>query len=143
MKCKFGFFCGLIRGLRNLEASVGSFCARQKEPKKHTECAVPAGTNFLRSGKFQKDLILLVESCCLGRLNRGSQNLELPERGTVLFFSLVRKERGVPQRFANLWTPGTIQISARFVILAENDRHSSSNRPRRALRGFRVSPVRI
>ena len=30
----------------------------------------------------------------------------------VLFFSLVRKERGVPQRFANLWTPGTIQSSA-------------------------------
>ena len=32
-------------------------------------------------------------------------------KGTVLFFSLVRKERGVPQRFANLWTPGTIQSS--------------------------------
>ena len=31
---------------------------------------------------------------------------------TILFFSLVRKERGVPQRFANLWTPGTIQSSA-------------------------------
>ena len=59
-----------------------------------------------------KDLILLVESCCLGRLIQGSQNLELPERETVLFFSLVRKERGVPQRFANLWTPGTIQSSA-------------------------------
>ena len=42
-----------------------------------------------------------------------------PERETVLFFSLVRKERGVPQRFANLWTPGTIQISARFIIFAE------------------------
>ena len=34
-----------------------------------------------------------------------------PVKGTVLFFSLVRKERGVPQRFANLWTPGTIQSS--------------------------------
>ena len=35
-----------------------------------------------------------------------------PVKGTVLFFSLVRKEWGVPQRFANLWTPGTIQSSA-------------------------------
>ena len=33
-------------------------------------------------------------------------------KGTVLFFSLVRKEPKVPQRFANLWTPGTIQSSA-------------------------------
>ena len=31
---------------------------------------------------------------------------------TDLFFSLVRKEPKVPQRFANLWTPGTIQSSA-------------------------------
>ena len=55
-----------------------------------------------------------MESCCLGRLIQGSQNLELPERETVLFFSLVRKERGVPQRFANLWTPGE-----RFKALPE------------------------
>ena len=61
--------------------------------------------------KFQKDLILLVRSCCLGGLNRGLQNLETPCEGTVLFFSLVRKEPKVPQRFANLWTPGTIQSS--------------------------------
>ena len=33
-------------------------------------------------------------------------------KGTILFFSLVRKEPKVPQRFANLWTPGTIQSSA-------------------------------
>ena len=118
-----------------------------------------------------KVLILFVRSRYCGELNRGLQNLEaffekgfnfvrakpplrraesrfakprnFPERETVLFFSLVRKEPKVPQRFANLWTPGTIQIFARFVILAENGRHSSSNRPRRALRGFRVSPVRI
>ena len=40
------------------------------------------------------------------------KNPESPCKGTGLFFSLVRKERGVPQRFANLWTPGTIQSSA-------------------------------
>ena len=55
----------------------------------------------------------------LGALIRGLQNLESPGKGTILFFSLVRKERGVPQRFANLWTPGTIQISARYMILAK------------------------
>ena len=56
-------------------------------------------------------LILLVRSRHCGELNRGSQNLELPERETDLFFSLVRKEPKVPQRFANLWTPGRIQSS--------------------------------
>ena len=80
---------GLIRGLENLEALFG------------------------------KVLILLVRSRHCGELNRGSQNLELPERETDLFFSLVRKERGVPQRFANLWTPEMIQISARYMAFAE------------------------
>ena len=114
--------------------------------KKHTKCAVPAGANFLQSGKFQKDLVLLVGSCCLSglirglenlealfgkvlilfvrsrhcsELIRGLENLESPERETFLFFSLVRKEPKVPQRFANLWTPGTIQISARYMAFAE------------------------
>ena len=57
--------------------------------------------------EFQKVLILLVRGRCLGALIRGLENLGLPAKGTVLFFSLVRKERGVPQRFANLWTPGS------------------------------------
>ena len=64
------------------------------------------------AAKRQKDLILFVRSRHCGELNRGLENLELPDRETDLFFSLVRKERGVPQRFANLWTPGTIQSSA-------------------------------
>ena len=88
---------------------------------------------------FEKVLILLVGSCCLGELIRGLQNLGTPfgrgfnfvsakslfrwadsrfaeprtsRKGTILFFSLVRKEPKVHQRFANLWTPGTIQSSA-------------------------------
>ena len=44
--------------------------------KKHTKCAVPAGANFLQSGKFQKDLVLLVGSCSLCGLLRGLENLE-------------------------------------------------------------------
>ena len=59
------------------------------------------------AARRKKDLILLVGSCCFGALIRGLQNLETPRRGTVLFFSLVRKEPKVPQRFANLWTPGS------------------------------------
>ena len=50
----------------------------------------------------------------MGELLRGLENLEAPVRETDLFFSLVRKERGVPQRFANLWTPGE-----RFKALPE------------------------
>ena len=73
---------GLIRGLQNLESPL------------------------------EKVLILLVRSRHCGELNRGSQNLEAPYEGTILFFSLVRKEPKVHQRFANLWTPGTIQSSA-------------------------------
>ena len=125
---------------------------------------------YRQTVRFQRDFIWVVGVCYLCVLVRGLQNLEAPfgkgfnfvsaklplrraesrfaeprtsRKGTVLFFSLVRKEPKVPQRFANLWTPGTIQISARFVILAENDRHSSSNRPRRELQAYRVSPVRI
>ena len=81
----------------------------------------------------------IVRICCLCVLIRGLQNLEAPlkgfnccgaklrlryadsrfaeprsflRKGTGLFFSRVRKEPKVHQRFANLWTPGTIQSSA-------------------------------
>ena len=58
---------------------------------------------------------------------------------TILFFSLVRKERGVPQRFANLWTPGTIQISARYIIFAEvtGVHHVTGRAGNRKVSGYR------
>ena len=64
-------------------------------------------------------------------------------KGTILFFSLVRKEPKVPQRFANLWTPGDDSNlrSIRSFIL--NDRRSSCNRRYRKAQPSRVSPVRI
>ena len=93
----------------------------------------PSGGKNRRQGR-RKDLIGLVQSFGLGALIRGLQNLEspfgkgfnfvrakpplrradsrfgkpqnFPERETVLFFSLVRKEPKVPQRVATLWTPG-------------------------------------
>ena len=82
--------------------------------KKHTECAVPAGTNFLRSGKFQKDLILLVESCCLGELIQGLQNLGTPcERDVFTFF--LRRAKRTKKHARGLRTSGlrgAIQSSA-------------------------------
>ena len=86
-------FCALIRGLQNLDSPFGK------------------GFNFVR-GK-------LLSLCAESRFAESRTS----RKGTVLFFSLVRKERGVPQRFANLWTPGTIQISARYEILAKMTGH--------------------
>ena len=48
------------------------------------------------------------------------RNLGASRKGkTVLFFSRVRKEPKVHQRFANLWTPGTIQIAGRYGVFAK------------------------
>ena len=80
-------------------------------------CALKQG--LINLGKFQKDLILFVRSCCFSGLIQGLENLEAPGKETGLFFSRVRKERGVHQRFANLWTPGTIQIAGRQGVFAK------------------------
>ena len=69
-----------------------------------------------RSGK---DLIWFVRSYCLCALIRDLQNLESSRKGTVLFFSLVRKEPKVHQRSADLWTPGTVQIAVRYVVFTD------------------------
>ena len=79
---------------------------------KLSERKVPKGFNFV-SAK-------VLFGCADSRFVEPRNSLQ---GRTDLFFSLVRKERGVPQRFANLWTPGTIQISARFEILAEMTGH--------------------
>ena len=74
--------CGeLIRGLQNLETPCKGddftfFLLLQKEPK----------SMLPRQG----------QTSCLSGSSR---------KGTVLFFSLLRKERGVAQRVATLWTP--------------------------------------
>ena len=88
----------------------------------------------------RKDLIGLARSRHCGELNRGLQNLgasfgkgfncygakmslrwadsrfakprNFLRKGRFSYFSLVRKEPKVHQRFTNLWTPGTIQSSA-------------------------------
>ena len=61
---------------------------------------------------LKKVLIVAVRSCGCGVLNRGLRNLGSSRKGNGFScFSLVRKEPKVHQRFANLWTPGTIQSS--------------------------------
>ena len=71
--------------------------------------------------------------------SRFAKPRKFPERETDLFFSLVRKEPKVPQRFANLWTPGTIQISARFKIFAKmtGHHHVTGRTGNRNLSGYR------
>ena len=127
--------------------------------------------SLLNLETFQKDLIGFVRSCCFGCADsrfaeprssfwegfnfvcakpplrcadsRFGKPRSFPVKETVLFFSLVRKERGVHQRFANLWTPGDDSNlrSIRSFIL--NDRPSSCNRRYRKTQPSRVSPVRI
>ena len=94
----------------------------------------------------RKDLSLFVRSCCFCALLRGLENLEAPWKGfnccsaklrlrcavsrlakprsflrreRFSYFSRVRKVPKVHQRFANLWTPGTIQIAGRYGVFVK------------------------
>ena len=58
--------------------------------------------------------------CCFSALIRGLQNLGSSRKGDGFFlFALCKKNQKAHQRFANLWTPGTIQIAGRYEIFAE------------------------
>ena len=68
---------------------------------------------LINLGKFQKDLSWFVRSCCLCELFRGLQNLGSSRKGDgFILFALCKKNQKAHQRFAKLWTPGTIQSSA-------------------------------
>ena len=59
-----------------------------------------------------KVLIVAVGSCGCGALIRGLKNLESSQKGDGFFlFAVCKKNQKAHQRFANLWTPGTIQSS--------------------------------
>ena len=82
LDCARWLFCGLIRGLQNLEASLKDFnCCSAKLRLRWADSRFAKPRNFLRKERFW-------------------------------YFSRVRKVPKVHQRFANLWTPGTIQSSA-------------------------------
>ena len=127
--------CGeLNRGLQNLDSLFGKVLILLQRSRHCGE--LKRGLENLE--KFRKDLILLVGSCCLGVLIRGLENLGASCKGTGLFFSLVRKEPKVPQRFANLWTPGTIQSSAEKDFSKVFRRHEPKPffRTKRRRKGF-------
>ena len=59
-------------------------------------------------------------SCRLGVLNRGLQNLEAPCEGVRFYsFRLYEKNQKYPRGLRTSGLQGTIQISARYEILAE------------------------
>ena len=115
-----------------------------RKAKKHTECAVPAGTppkgekkgfNFVCANllfwcadsrfaeprrSLKKVLIVAVRKCHCGGLNRGLRNLGSSRKGDgFILFALCKKNQKAHQRFANLWTPGTIQIAGRYMIVVK------------------------
>ena len=60
----------------------------------------------------KKDLIWFVRSRYLCALIRGLENLGSSRKGDgFILFALCKKKQKAHQRFANLWTPGTIQSS--------------------------------
>ena len=111
-----------------------------RKENEHTACAVPAGTNFLRSGKFQKDLILFVVRCYLGVLNRGLQNLDVLAKRTDCHFLRCAKSNQKAHGTPSCDLDSNLRSIHNF---GENDRRSSCNRPRRELKASRVSTVRI
>ena len=61
-----------------------------------------------------------MRSCHCDALIRGLQNLGNSRKGDgFILFALCKKNQKAHQRFANLWTPGTIQIAGRYELFAE------------------------
>ena len=69
---------------------------------------------------LKKVLIVAVRRCHCGALIRGLQDLEASQKGNgFILFALCKKNQKAHQRFANLWTPGTIQIAGRYMIVVK------------------------
>ena len=69
---------------------------------------------------LKKVLIVAVRSCGCGVLFRGWQNLGASQKGNgFILFALCKKNQKAHQRFANLWTPGTIQIAGRYGVFSK------------------------
>ena len=83
LDCAKWLFCALIRGLQNLEASLKGFnCCGAKLRLRWAESRFEKPRSFLQRGRF------------------------------YVLFASCKKNQKARQRFANLWTPGTIQSSA-------------------------------
>ena len=88
----------------------------------------PKGTSLAacrqRSREAAKDLILPQRSRHCGELIRGLQNLEAFPKGKRFYsFRLYEKNQKYPKGLRPSGLPGTIQISARYVIFAKTTGH--------------------
>ena len=79
----------------------------------------------LHRGLQNLDAPLKGFNCCGGKLRLACADSRFAEprcflqKGRFSYFSRVRKVPKVHQRFANLWTPGTIQIAGRYMIVVK------------------------
>ena len=143
--------CVLIRGLQNLDKLSARTC--KKLPVASFCASETAETGRIANGREQGDHVSRRQGGKGFNFVSGKLLFEWAEsrfgkprtsrKGTILFFSLVRKEPKVPQRFANLWTPGDDSNLRSIPDFRENDRRSSCNRLHRKAQPFRVSTVRI
>ena len=147
------------------DTAAGGKKSREAAAKKHTECAVPAGTppkggkkgfNFVcanllfwcADSRFAKPrifltkvLIVAVRSCCFSGLIQGLENLETSCEGIrVVTFCVVQK---VTKKHTGR-SPATHDSNRRSIrFFCENDRQSSSNRFCEKLQLRRASPAMI
>ena len=143
---------------------------RRRPPKQGELRTDVSKATMFQGDKAAKDLILLVGSCCLGGLNRGLENLDSPfgkvlilfvrsrhcgelNRGSqnletfpkgygFILFACTKRTKSTPEVCEPLDSGDDSNLRS-IHGFRESDRPSSCNRPRRALQGFRVSPVRI
>ena len=82
--------CALFRGLQNLETPLKGFnCCGAKLRLRCADLRFAEPRSFLQKGRF------------------------------YVLFASCKKNQKTRQRFANLWTPGTIQIAGRYVFEAK------------------------
>ena len=103
---------------------------------------VCADSRFAKPRSFlKKVLIVAVRSFGCGVLIRGLRNLDAPCKGIrVVTFCVVQK---VTKKHTGRSPATSIQIAGRTVIVAKNNRRSSSNRFCEKLQLRRVSPAMI
>ena len=79
----------------------------------------------LHRGLQNLDAPLKGFNCCGAKLrlrcadSRFAEPRSFLQKGRFSYFSRVRKVPKVHQRFANLWTPGTIQIAGRYGVFSK------------------------
>ncbi len=127
----------LIRGLQNLESPFEKVLILFVRSRHCGE--LNRGLQNLDS-PFGKVLILFVGSRHCGELLRGLQNLGTFRKGNgLVLFAACKKYRKNTPRVANLWTPGTIQISARYMAFAKvtGHHHVTGRSENRKVSGYR------